>query len=514
MRNGVGARRARERGVKTVAWSAALLLSLSYPAASQGPMGPGGGAMTPQPRVAPPPPPPIPPPVMAPPAPGLQPGAPAGPAPRAGSASGSDVAPQPQVAPAPVPSTPVQPVPRDRPPATATTATGSPPTAAPAVPSVDRTAALGSATRGLRPARDVPLVATDDKGGNRTQIRTDGKGQFSLGTLAPGVRDLALPLADLQRALPAGTKRLPSVTVSLVVPAAPGAGPRGNLVVHTYVRPDPKKDIRARITVPRNGGGTIVDWGDGTPPVDTVRDGWPVNVGGGRGPVDTIGTVSFVRKFEKMGFIQMDPCTPWWHCEPPPDSDPPPMDDPWTEILPEGDPPPDDPFIEIVELDDPPKDDPPRDRPPWEDPPKDDPPPPQTGEKGTFDVGPLRPGIREIRLGLPIAEPPRPPVKVALLLPVEPRAAVEAINAGGRPPRVGEKDRLHLVEHIYAPDTTAQTLRVRISMAKDGSGALVDWGDGTPITDVKRDGKPIAAASVDREAVGRILFLGPKKKQP
>ena len=89
-----------------------------------------------------------------------------------------------------------------------------------------------------------------------------------------------------------------------------------------------------------------------------------------------------------------------------------------------------------------------------------------------------------------------------------------SINAGGRPPRVGEKDRLHLVEHIYAPDTTAQTLRVRISMAKDGSGALVDWGDGTPVTDVKRDGKPIAAASVDREAVGRILFLGSKKKQP
>ncbi len=500
MRDGLRARRARERGVKSVAWSVAIILSLSYPAASQGPMGPGGGAMTPQPRVAPPPPPPPPPPpVMVPVAPGLQPGAPATVNPRATSSpsdagSGSTVTIRENDSPRPP----------NRPPAPATATTATPP-AAPAVPSVDRTAALGSAMRGLRPARDVPLVATDDKGGNRTQVRTDGKGQFSLGTLAPGVRDLALPLADLQRALPTGTKRLPSVTVSLVVPAAPGAGPRGHLVVHTYVRPDPKKDIRARITVSRNGGGATVDWGDGTPPVNTVRDGWPVNVGGGRGPVDTIGTVSFVRKFEKMGFIQMDPCNPWWQCAPPPDPDPPPMDDPWTETLPEGDPPPEDPYIEIVDLDDPPRDDPPR-----EDPPKDD--PPKVGDKGTFDVGPLRPGVREVRLRLPIAEPPRPPVKVALLLPVEPRAAVEAINAGGRPPRVGEKDRLHLVEHIYAPDTTAQTLRVRISMAKDGSGALVDWGDGTPITDVKRDGKPIAAASVDREAVGRILFLGPNKK--
>ena len=403
------------------------------------------------------------------------------------------------------------------------------PPPAPIVPAVDRSTALAATTRGLLPARDVAVVSTDSGGRSRTEVRTNDKGQFSFGPLAPGVRDLTLPFAGLQRAL-SGTgeknegaindttnvglqrsrslssetgakRRLPSVTVSLVLPAAPGAGPRGNLLVHTYSRLDPKKDIRARISVPRDGGGAIVDWGDGTPPVNAVRDGWPVNVGGGRGPVDTIGTVSFVRKFEKMGFIQMDPCTPWWQCGPPPDSDPPPMDDPWTEILPEGDPPPDDPYIEIVDLDDPPRDDPPRDD------------PPKIGDKGTFDIGPLWPGIREVRLRLPIFEPPRPPVKVALLLPVEPRA-MQAISAGGRPPRAGENDRLHLVEHIYAPDTTGQTLHVRITMAGDGRGAIVDWGDGTPITDVKRDGKPIAAASVDREAVGRILFLGSKKKQP
>lgn len=431
---------------------------------------------------------------MAPVAPGLQPGPPATVNPRTTSSpsdagSGGAVTIRENDSPRPVNRPPA--------PAAATTAT---PVAAPAVPTVDRTSALGSATRGLRPARDVPLVSTDDKGGNRTQVRTDGKGQFSLGTLSPGVRDIALPLADLQRALPEGTKRLPSVTVSLVIPAAPGTGPRGNLVVHTYVRPDPKKDIRARISVPRDGGGAIVDWGDGTPPVNSVRDGRPVDVGGGRGPVDTIGTISFVRKFDRLGFIQMDPCIPWWQCEPPPDSDPPPMDDPWTEILPEIDilPPPEDPYIEIVE-------DPPREDPPREDPPK-------IGDKGTFDIGPLLPGIREVRLRLPIFEPPRPPVKVALLLPVEPQAP-QAINASGRPPRAGEKDRLHLVEHIYAPDTTGQTLHVRITMPGDGRGATVDWGDGTPVSDVRRDGKPIAAASVDREAVGRILFLGSRNKQ-
>lgn len=484
---------------------AAAIGLLGQPSFAQGPMGPGGGAMAPQPRLAPPPPPP-PPPVMAPVAPIPSPVAPRTSS-TVGSSGTADTEP-PKAA--------------DRAPATtgATGATGAtggrtapvapvaapvkPPVAPAVIPSVDRSTALASTARGLVPARDVAVVSTDGGGRNRTEVRTNDKGQFSVGPLAPGIRDLTLPLAGLQRALPDGAKRrLPSVTVSLVLPAAPGAGPRGNLVVHTYSRLAPNEDIRARISIPRDGGGAIVDWGDGTPPVDAVRDGWPVNVGGGRGPVDTVGTVSFVRKFEKMGFIQMDPCIPWWQCAPPPDPDPPPLDDPWTEVLPETDPPPpDDPIIEIVDIYDPPR----------EDPPQVD--PPQIGDKGTFDIGSLRPGVRELRLGLPIGDPPRPPVKVALLLPLEPRATVEAINAGGRPPRVGEQDRLHLVEHIYAPDTSAQTLRVRITMAKDGRGALVDWGDSTPITDVRRDGKPIAAASVDREAVGRILFLGAKKKQP
>jgi len=43
LQNGVRARRVRERGVKSVAWSAALILLFSHPALSQGPMGPGGG---------------------------------------------------------------------------------------------------------------------------------------------------------------------------------------------------------------------------------------------------------------------------------------------------------------------------------------------------------------------------------------------------------------------------------------------------------------------------------------
>jgi len=457
--------------------------------------------MAPQPRVAPPPPPAPPPPMIAPMSPGTQPGAPASVAPRNAPTAGTDTIKSPENS---------SPTPQNRAPAPtgSTTPGGTAGRAAPVVapaPSIDRSTAVASASRGLLPVRDVAIAF--NSAGKQTQIRSNDKGQFSLGPLAAGVHDVALAVGDLQRALPGGdTKRRPSVTVSLVIPA-PGGRTRGNLVVHTYSRVDPKKDIRPKITVPRDGGGTVVDWGDGTPPVNVVRDGWPIDVGGGgRGPVDTIGTISVVPKFQKMQFMQMNPCNPWWQCMPPPDPDPP-MDDPWTEVLPETDPPPEDPIIEIVD-----------DLPDPYDPPKVD--PPKITEKGTFDLGPLPvQGARLISFTLPqsgkiVTDPPKPPVKVALLLPTDARAALQAMNAGGRPPRPGEQDRLFLVEHVYAPDTTGQTIRVKVTLAPDGNGVLVDWGDGTPVTNVRRDGKPVAAASVDHEAVGRILFVAAKKKQP
>jgi hypothetical protein len=507
----------------------ALIGLLSQPAFAQGPMGPGGGAMAPQPRVAPPPPPPpVPPPVMVPMSPGVQPPAPASVAPRSGSTSDTN---------APKNSENNSPMPQDRPsqttggsstkspdagttqpqnrapaPAAGGTAGRAAPVAPAVAPTVNRSTATASVSRGLLPVRDVAIVTTDGSGGARTVVKTNDKGQFSFGPSTPGVRDVTFPMADIRRALPndRAKKHLPSVTVTLVVPSMPGAAPRGNLVAHTYTRIDPNKDIRTRITVPKDGSGAVVDWGDGTPSINVVREGWPVDVGKERGPIDTTGTISFVPKLQK--FIQMNPCNPWWQCvppPPPPDGDPP-MDDPWTEIPPETYPPPEDPIIEIVELDDPPKVDPP----PQVDPPKVD--PPRIEDKGKFDIGPLL-GTRVINVSLPqsgkiVTDPPKPPVKVALLLPSEPRAAVEAMNVGGRPPLVRAADRLFLVEHIYAPDTTGQTLRITVTVAKDGQSALVDWGDGTPVTNVRRDGKPIEAASVDHEAIGRILFVEAKKK--
>ena len=372
--------------------------------------------MAPQPRVAPPPPPPPPPPVMAPVSPGTQPGSPTSVAPRSTTKNSDNDSPTPRDRSTTTGGGTIKspdnnsPLPQNRAPATTGgTAGRAAPVAAPVAPSVDRSTALASTSRGLLPARDVAIVSTDGSGGARTEVKTNDKGQFSFGPLAPGVRDITFPFAALQRAQPdGGKKRPPSVTVSLVIPAAPGGGTRGNLVVHTYSRVDPAKDIRTRITVPKDGSGAIVDWGDDTPPVNVVRQGWPIDVGGGgRGPVDTIGTVSFVPKFQKMQFMQMNPCIPWWQCMPPPDPDPP-MDDPWTEVLPEIDPPPpEDPIIEIVDYD-PPQVDPPRVDPPKIDPPKID-------EKGTFEIGSLREGVREVKLTLPagIVTEPIPPAAVS-----------------------------------------------------------------------------------------------------
>ena len=314
---GVSARalRAWERGGKQAACLAVAVTLFSQPALSQAG---GPGPMAPMPRVAPPPPPPPPPapPVMAPTSPGMQPGLTPSVAPRKSSTSsdsggGNTTTSPDNSSPTPQGRAPAttgggtikapdnnSPTPQNRTPAPTKggTAGRAPPAAAPVAPSVDRSTAIASASRGLLPARDVAIVSTDGSGGARTEVRTNDKGQFSFGSLSPGVRDVTFPVTDLQRALPDGgaKKRLPSVTVSLVIPVAPGGGARGNLVVHTYSRVDPNKDIRTKITVPRDGSGAIVDWGDGTPPVNVVRDGWPIDVGGGRGPVETIGTISFV----------------------------------------------------------------------------------------------------------------------------------------------------------------------------------------------------------------------------
>ncbi len=330
MRTGVSARalRAWERGGKQAVCLAVAVTLFSQPALSQAG---GPGPMAPMPRVAPPPPPPPPPapPVMAPTSPGMQPGLTPSVAPRKSSTSsdsggGSTTTSPDNSSPTPQGRAPAttgggtikapdnnSPTPQNRTPAPTTggTAGRAPPAAAPVAPSVNRSTAIASASRGLLPARDVAIVSTDGSGGARTQVKTNDKGQFSFGSLSPGVRDVTFAVADLQRALPDGgaKKRLPSVTVSLVIPVAPGGGARGNLVAHTYSRVDPNKDIRTKITVPRDGSGAIVDWGDGTPPVNVVRTGWPIDVGGGRGPVETTGTISFVPKFQRMKFFSPPP---------------------------------------------------------------------------------------------------------------------------------------------------------------------------------------------------------------
>ena len=93
-RSTAGGRRAIATALFAVSVASIALSSLEVFA--QGPMSPGGGAMAPQPRVAPPPPPPPPPPVMAPVSPGTQPGSPASVAPRSTTKNSDNDSPTPQ----------------------------------------------------------------------------------------------------------------------------------------------------------------------------------------------------------------------------------------------------------------------------------------------------------------------------------------------------------------------------------------------------------------------------------
>jgi hypothetical protein len=92
---------------------------------------------------------------------------------------------------------------------------------------------------------------------------------------------------------------------------------------------------------------------------------------------------------------------------------------------------------------------------------------------------------------------PAPPIKVAIVLPA--RSGAPAGN-------------LRLVEHIYARNNPGEALHLKIAMPKDGS-PTVDWGDGTPSTDVARDGKPVKDLNIKADAIGRVIFVGGNAKR-
>jgi hypothetical protein len=344
-------------------------------------------------------------------------------------------------------------------------------------------------------AQALPNVGvTATVGGTVKQLRTDVRGVTSVGVLGPGTHDLIIPASDLQ---PKGGTAGPGsgVLVSIIQPG--GQGSTQQLVEFVYRPTAVTQGVRVKISVPPEGRGGVVDWGGGARQVDTVRDGTRITVsdGGGRGRGGG-GTDTIVR-VGRMIMNQGNPCPqpdPWMCMGGPP---PPPPEDP-----PQVGPPPEDP---------------------WGPPPIDDLPIPeiniivdggtdgitetQTDNKGTFAFPPPIQRPQTIAVALPRpgtinTTPPKPPVKVALVLP-----------AGLSPQGAAA---LKLLEHIYAPNTQAQSLKVTITPIKDRSGKVtdmvVDWGDGTPKVTLSRDGKPVRNDAVNPQAIGRVIFTGATRK--
>lgn len=204
---------------KVLALAGIGIVLASSPVFSQGAMTPGGGAITPQPRVAP-----------------------ATPVPAAPA-----IVPQ---APIPQPATPG-------------------PTALPAPTSQQRNVGTVSGT-----------IATPT--GTRA-VKTDASGVMTLGVLAPGTHRIAINVKDLLAGQKTpGSTGAPSaepagILIGLLLPAVQKAreAPKLAQVEHTFPRSffGSSAEVRIGISIPQDGGSAKVDWGDGSPVTDVGRDG-------------------------------------------------------------------------------------------------------------------------------------------------------------------------------------------------------------------------------------------------
>lgn len=321
----------------------------------------------------------------------------------------------------------------------------------------------------LPPAPNVALTARI--GGGVMQTGSDGKGLFTVAAPTPGVSQLSIDL----KTLPPSREPRRAIVIGLVLPRGDGKDVR---IERAF--PRGTQTINVQISVPRGGVGTTVNWGDRKPPVDVTR-GKPVDPPSG--PPQLMGFIGFWNEIPNDG-----------DC------------DPQVQICGGGDPPPFDPP--------PPPDDPPIIFDPWTPPPDGDPIPEtqitftddggkgitetQTDGNGTFVIGTLDPGTHTLvipgRALLPKvrSNAPKPPVKVALVLPI------------GKP---GRDAPLRLVEHIYTRNDPGEAIRLKIMVPPSAGSTSVDWGDGTSRADVARDGKKVDPKKIKADAVGRVLFV-------
>lgn len=142
-------------------------------------------------------------------------------------------------------------------------------------------------------------LATNTTTGETMQLRTDTNGGC---TLPPGDYELMLSGNSLQPGPTTGAgpsaPAQPAVLVGLLLPAVQKLGAGGamssplKIVERKYDRVIPGQSVRIKITMPKDGSGTLVDWGDGSPPVNVARSGTtPASNPNGTGTVAQVGLI-------------------------------------------------------------------------------------------------------------------------------------------------------------------------------------------------------------------------------
>jgi len=133
------------------------------------------------------------------------------------------------------------------------------------------------------PGIDV-VVQKKPSGGKIITQGTDSSGTTTLGVLTPGTHSVSLDtrkLLDVRVPGPSGSEpaQPAGILIGLLLPAVQklGEAPQPTTVEHAFPRSflANAKELRIDIVVPDGGGSPKVDWGDGSPSTDVVRDGIP-----------------------------------------------------------------------------------------------------------------------------------------------------------------------------------------------------------------------------------------------
>ena len=431
---------------RRVAYAAGAMLlaglgSWASPAFSQGPMAPRMD-VAPPPRVAPPPPPPVfipptvvPPPPMVPVAPVMAPPVPAAPAPKTPTAS------------APATPTPAAPAPV----ATPTPAPAPPPATASQAPRGTASTPPPYTDSQVKALRGVG-VSLRGPGGQR-QVTSDSNGVVSLGQLRQGTYELGVN----KKSLGTGTQPnvQPAALIGLLLPAVQKARPDAPSYVSANIPPvnDPDEQIKIKVEVDAKGRVSSIDWGGGKASINVaVGD---VN-GDGRADIKLFEDLA---KRNTSGETRLAFVLPVAGPEKPKPNyinNPIPGVDIIVEKNPGG--------RAATQT---------------------------TDSNGTSTLGVLTPGTHSVSLdtkkllevrstpGTSGSAPAQPAgVLISLLIP-----AVQKLGGAPQPTTV---------EHSLPRSFLARSAQVKIDIVvPDGGGSpKVDWGDGSPLTDVGRDGVP------------------------